>query len=171
MVRVDHEGVIGGANGMTDFTARTVAVRVNMPEAAQVKTLAHELMHLRLHGPDNSEASGHRGIGEVEAESGALMVAAAHGMDTSAYGVNYVSGWAGTVKDKEPAEVVQATGERVRKTAAAILDALDTVQAGAGDPPGLTREAAPSPRAGRTPPAPTEEPRAVRTVEVAARSL
>lgn len=171
VMRVDHEGMIDGADGMTDYRARTVAVRVNMPEAAQVKTLAHELAHVRLHGLDNPEASGHRGIGEVEAESVALMIAASHGMDTSSYSVNYVSGWAGTVKDQGPAEVVQATGERVRKTAAAILDALDTVQAGAGDPPGLTRDAAPTSRAERTPPAPMETARTARTAELAVRSL
>lgn len=57
----------------------------------------------------------HRGIGEVEAESVALMSGAAHGMDTAAYTIPYVFGWAGTVKDRDPAEVVQATGERVRK--------------------------------------------------------
>lgn len=71
----------------------------------------------------------------------ALMVAAAHGMDTSDYTVPYVSGWAATVPEKSPVEVVQATGERVRKTAASILDQLPTVQIGNGDPPGLTRDA------------------------------
>ncbi|WP_420112547.1 ArdC-like ssDNA-binding domain-containing protein [Pseudactinotalea sp.] len=171
VLRVDHEGMIDGADGMTDYRARTVAVRVNMSEAAQVKTLAHELAHVKMHGPDNPEASGHRGIGEVEAESVALMIAAAHGMDTSSYSVDYVSGWAGTVKGKDSAEVVQATGERVRKTAAAILDALDTAQAGAGDPPSLTRDAAPSPRAERSPRAPMEQGRTARTVELAVRSL
>ncbi|WP_051192018.1 hypothetical protein [Microbacterium luticocti] len=85
--------------------------------------------------------------------------------------MNYVSGWAGTVKDKDPAEVVQATGERVRTTAAAILDALNTVQAGAGDPPGLTRDAAPAPRAERTPLAPMETGRTAHTAELAVRSL
>jgi hypothetical protein len=166
---VEHEGMIHGANGLTDFHARTVAVRTNMDPAAQVKTLAHELGHVRLHGPDNPDWAEHRGIGEVEAESVALMIGAAHGMDTSSYSVSYVSGWARTVKDKEPAEVVQATGERVRKTAAAILDALDTTQLGEGDPPGLTREAAPS-RAERTPLAPAESARGV-AADTVARSL
>jgi hypothetical protein len=140
VLRVEHEGVIQGANGLTDYAARTVAVRMNMDPAAQVKTLAHELAHVKLHGPENPDAVRHRGIGEVEAESVALMIGAAHGMDTSAYTILYVSGWVGTVKDKDPAEVVQATGERVRKTAGAILDALNTVQGGAGDPPGLARQ-------------------------------
>lgn len=148
MLRVEHEGMIGGANGMTDYSARTVAVRTNMDEAAQVKTLAHELAHVKLHGPDNPDAVAHRGIGEVEAESVALMIGAAHGMDTSSYTIPYVSGWAGTVADMEPVEVVQATGERTRKSASAILDALDTDQIGGGDPPGLTRD---TPGRARTP--------------------
>lgn len=141
VLRVPHEGMIHGANGLTDFGARTVAVRENMPEAAQVKTLVHELAHVLLHGPDNPDASGHRGIGEVEADSVALMVAAAHGMDTSDYTIPYVSGWAATVPEKSPVEVVQATGERVRKAAAMILDQLPTEQIGNGDPPGLNRDA------------------------------
>lgn len=141
LLRVEHAGLIGGANGLTDFSARTVAVRTDMDDAAQMKTLAHELAHVRLHGPDNPDAVRHRGIGEVEAESVALMIGAAHGMDTSSYTIPYVSGWAGTVKDREPTDVVKATGQRVRKAAGAILDALDTVQVGGGDPPGLSRDA------------------------------
>ncbi|RAE28989.1 serine/arginine repetitive matrix protein 2, partial [Burkholderia multivorans] len=114
----------------------------NMDPAAQVKTLAHELGHVLLHGPDQDEARQHRGIGEVEAESVALMIGAAHGMDTSGYTVPYVSTWAARVDGKEPVEVVRATGERVRKTALTILDQLDTAQVGDGTPPGLDRDAA-----------------------------
>lgn len=137
VLQVEHEGMIGGANGLTDYAARMVAVRTNMDAAARVKTLAHELAHVRLHGPGSQDAAGHRGIEEVEAESVALMIGAAHGMDTTAYTIPYVSGWASTVEGKEPAEVVQATGERVRRAAGAILDALATAQFGTGDPPGL----------------------------------
>lgn len=82
---VPHEGMIGGANGRTNFTENWVAVRTNMDDAAQVKTLAHELAHVLMHGPDQQEARQHRGIGEVEADSVALMIGAAHGMDTSEY--------------------------------------------------------------------------------------
>lgn len=168
--RVEHEGLIRGANGLTDYQARTVAVRTNMDPAAQAKTLAHELAHVKLHGPGNEDGVRHRGIAEVEAESVALMIGAVHGMDTSSYTIPYVSGWAGTVKDKSPAEVVQATGERVRQAAGAILDALPTVQLGGGDPPGLDRE---TPAAGtsrrREAPAP-EQLRPARRAELA-RSL
>ena len=44
-----------------------------------------------------------RGIGEVEAESVALMIGAAHGMDTSGYTIPYVSTWAARVDAKSPA--------------------------------------------------------------------
>lgn len=142
VLRVPHAGMIDGANGMTDYSANTVAVREDMDPAAQVKTLAHELGHVLLHGPDQEEARQHRGIGEVEAESVALMVGAAHGMDTSGYTIPYVSTWAARVDGKEPVEVVKATGERVRKTALAILDRLDTAQVGDGTPPGLERDTA-----------------------------
>lgn len=42
VLQVPHEGMIHGANGITDFAARQVAVRENMDPAAQVKTLAHD---------------------------------------------------------------------------------------------------------------------------------
>jgi hypothetical protein len=130
----------------------------------------HELAHVLLHGPDNPDASGHRGIGEVEADSVALMVAAAHSMDTSDYTIPYVSGWAATVPEKSPVEVVQATGERVRKTSATILDQLPTEQISNGDPPGLnrstpsTKPVAPERAAGADPLA--EEPRRVAAAPV-----
>lgn len=142
LLRVPHGGMIHGANGMTDYAAKTVAVRQDMDPAAQVKTLAHELAHVMLHGPEDTEAKQHCGIGEVEAESVALMIGAAHGLDTTGYTVPYVSTWASRVQDRSPVEIVQATGERVRRTATEILDAMPTQQLGAGDPPGLVRETA-----------------------------
>lgn len=162
VLRVPHEGMIHGANGMTDYTANTVAVRENMDPAAQVKTLAHELGHVLLHDPDAEDARQHRGISEVEAESVALMVGAAHGMDTSGYTIPYVSTWAARVDGKEPVEVVKATGERVRKTALAILDQLDTAQVGDGTPPSLERDAAHREAPGHARPA--AEPTAARRV-------
>jgi antirestriction protein ArdC len=151
---------IGGANGLTDFRSREVSIRMDMDDAAQAKTLAHELGHVLLHEPKGSNISGaiaadavlHRGIAEVEAESVALMIGAAHGLDTSSYTVPYVSTWASSVPGKTPVEVVQSTAERVRSTAVGILDKLDTSKVGDGNPPGLDREAL----AQRRQPAPLE---------------
>lgn len=129
-----------GANGLTDYASRVVSVRADMDPAARVKTLAHELGHVLLHDTDASEARQHRGIGEVEAESVALMVGAAHGMDTSGYTVPYVSTWAARVEGQDPVGVVKTTGERVRKAALGILEQLDTTQVGNGTPSGLERD-------------------------------
>ncbi len=155
---VSSAAAIGGANGLTDFLAREVSIRVDMDDAAQVKTLVHELGHVLLHAPREdvlstdaaADATLHRGVAEVEAESVALMVAAAHGLDTSTYTVPYVSTWAASVPGKSPVEVVQSTAERVRGTALGILDPLDTQMVGDGNPPGLDREAL-SHRAGASP--------------------
>ncbi len=68
------------------------------------------------------------------------MIGAAHGMDTAGYTIPYVSTWAARVDGQEAAQVVQATGERVRKTALTILDQLDTLQVGDGTPPGIERD-------------------------------
>lgn len=131
---------LGGANGLTQFAQRIVSVRTDMDDAARVKTLAHELGHVLLHSRDDADdVAWHRGVAEVEAESVALMVAAAHGLDTSAYTVPYVSSWASGVPGVDPLEVVQQTAARVRAATVRILDALDTVQVGTGDPPGLDR--------------------------------
>ncbi|CUR58149.1 Serine/arginine repetitive matrix protein 2 [metagenome] len=143
---VSNAAAIGGANGLTDYMTREVSVRMDMDDAAQVKTLAHELGHVMLHGPGRddltADAAMHRGIAEVEAESVALMVGAAHGLDTRSYTVPYVSSWASSVPGKSPVEVVQSTAERVRGAAVTILDNLDdTALVGDGNPPGLDREA------------------------------
>lgn len=146
---VSSAAAIGGANGLTDFLAREVSIRLDMDDAAQVKTLAHELGHVLLHAPSEdalstetaADATLHRGVAEVEAESVALTVGAAHGLDTSTYTVPYVSTWAARVPGKTPVEVVQSTAERVRSTALGILDQLDTRKVGDGNPPGLNREA------------------------------
>ncbi|GAA4760240.1 hypothetical protein GCM10023350_53130 [Nocardioides endophyticus] len=146
---VSSAAAIGGANGLTDFLTREVSVRMDMDDAAQAKTLAHELGHVLLHAPTvgtlptevAADASLHRGIAEVEAESVALMVGAAHGLDTASYTVPYVSTWAASVPGKTPSEVVQSTADRVRKVALGILHRLDTQQVGDGNPPALDREA------------------------------
>lgn len=137
---------IHGANGLTDYMGKTVSVRGDMSDAARVKTLAHELGHIVLHDPANEDVRLHRGIVEVEAESVALMIGAAHGMDTSAYTVPYVAGWAFSVPDTDPVEVIATTGERVRKAALGILDRLDTVMVSDGTPPGLNRQSPPHDR-------------------------
>jgi hypothetical protein len=131
---------IGGANGVTDFGARTVSVRDDIDAAARVKTFAHEAGHVLLHDPSNDPdvtALGlrDRGRAEVEAESVAYVVTSACGMDPAAYSLPYVATWAGTDK---PAEVVRATARRVIGAAHEVLESLGIEDAG-GQPPGITQ--------------------------------
>ncbi|GAB3924460.1 hypothetical protein GCM10011575_03550 [Microlunatus endophyticus] len=130
---------LDGANGVTDFGARTVQVRADMDDAARVKTLAHELAHIELGHEDRRPDGLHRGIGEVEAESVALMVCASFGLDSTDYTIPYVAGWSSQVTGSSPMEVIRATGERARMTSLAILDELPEAPVGDGDPPGLDR--------------------------------
>lgn len=164
---VSNAASIGGANGLTDFATREVSIRMDMDEAAQAKSLAHELGHLVFHGPENVDAVLHRGIAEVEAESFALMISSAHGLATDDYTIPYVATWAASVPDKTPVEVVQATAERVHRAAVTVLDGLDTAQVTNGTPPGLE---APVPHQRRTSPDPSVAATAsVRPVEVLGR--
>jgi hypothetical protein len=108
------------ANGETVFPTRVVRVRPDLPDAQAVKTLAHELAHVRLHAPDAPGDPVPRDVAEVEAESVAYLVTAAHGLDTGAYTVPYVAGWAGGAKG-----AVLTAAERVLSTASSILEAAE----------------------------------------------
>jgi hypothetical protein len=139
VVEVPDAAVIGGANGLTDFAARTVSIRTDMDDAARAKTAGHELGHCCFHDPTDGRSVTHRGIAEVEAESFALLLGAAHGLPTDDYTIPYVASWADSVPGTTPVEVVQATADKVCKTAAQVLARLDTAQVGDGTPQGLQR--------------------------------
>ncbi len=118
---------------MTRWDSRAVLVRTDMDDAAIVKTLVHEAAHVLLH----AEAPGRyspRALKEVEAESVAYVVGAAHGMETSGYSFPYVAAWAGD----DGTRVVQAAQARVARAARAIIDASTTARLDGGRPPGAT---------------------------------
>ncbi len=106
-----------GANGYTDPTRRVVRVRDDIDDAHAVKTLAHELGHLECgHVTDLPTYLTCRGRCEVEAESVAYVVAAAHGLDAGGYSFAYVAGWAGGDLTR-----VRQAAETVTKAARTIL--------------------------------------------------
>ncbi len=106
-----------GANGYTDPTRRVVRVRDDIDEAQAVKVLAHELGHLECgHVSDLPTYLTCRGRCEVEAESVAYVVAAAHGLDAGGYSFAYVAGWAGG-----DLTCVRQAAETVTKAARTIL--------------------------------------------------
>ena len=97
-----------------------------------MKTLAHEVGHVLLHNPTDATGAHCRGVKEVEAESVAYLVAAAHGLDTCAYTFAYVAGWAAGGAGSEPEQVVRdlalaAAGTVLDPTA---VEAAPTVDAG-----------------------------------------
>lgn len=114
-----------GANGVTKFDTKEVIVRPDVDDAQAVKTLAHEAAHTTLHAKLADRTC--RGLIEVEAESVAFLVLAAHQVDSSQYTFNYVAGWAHQAKALDPQgpsieEIVQATGQRVITAADQILN-------------------------------------------------
>lgn len=114
-----------------------------------------ELAHITLGHEDRRGEGLHRGIGEVEAESVAMMVTAAWGMDSTGYTVPYVGGWSSSVNDRDPTEVVRETGELVRRTAVAILDRCPTRRWAMARHQGLNKPTAQDAlRSVRTPPRP-----------------
>ena len=113
---------LGGANGVTDYTTRTVTVRADVDDAQAVKTLAHEAGHVLLHNPLDPLAEGPacRGLIEVEAESVAYLVAAHHGLPTDDYSFAYIATWAG-----RDADAVTATARRVLDAARTLITVTD----------------------------------------------
>ncbi len=114
-----ERGDCSGANGYTDPARRVVRVRADVDDAQAVKTLAHELGHLECgHVEDLPTYLTCRGRCEVEAESVAYVVVAAHGLDTSGYTLAYVAGWAGSDLTC------------IRRAADAVIGAARTILAG-----------------------------------------
>jgi antirestriction protein ArdC len=109
---------LGEANGRTDFTDHTVLLHTGRSGAQLTKTLAHELGHITLHAPDVRPDKMSRDVAEIEAESVAYVVTAAHGLFADDYSVPYVTGWSGG-----DVERIAASATRVLATARTILRA------------------------------------------------
>jgi antirestriction protein ArdC len=108
-------GDCGAANGYTDHLRRHLRVRADVSAAQASKTLAHELAHVLLHGPDQPARARH--VAEVEAESVAYVISAAAGLPTEGYSVPYVASWASGHSD-----VVREAATRVLSTARHIIE-------------------------------------------------
>lgn len=125
---------LDGANGVTKISEREVWVRDDVDDAQAVKTLTHELAHIMLHA-EADQPTACAGIREVEAESVAHLVMAAHGVDTATYSFPYVATWAhplAAVEHVPMADIVSRTGTRVMHAATEILTVA--VPASVADP-------------------------------------
>jgi hypothetical protein len=112
-----RRGYCAGANGVTDFSARTVTVRSDVDDLQATKTLCHELAHCLLHDPRPDPIPRNRA--EVEAESVAYVVCQFAGMATTDYSLPYLARWS-----CGDASLIVATAERALGAARLILDGL-----------------------------------------------
>lgn len=147
---------IQGANGQTNWSAKTVVVRADMEGAAMLKTLIHEAAHITLHEPPGAGSMLPRQVKEVEAESVAFVVAHVHGMAADAYSFPYVAGWAGD----SGAELVRVTATRVASASKEIIAASPAAHGLGGKAPGAEAVQARTrtrPAAVATPPSPRPE--------------
>ncbi|WP_127354470.1 ArdC family protein [Actinacidiphila soli] len=119
-----ERGNTGTTNGWTNPDTRTVRVSSALDDAHAAKTLTHEVAHIQCaHVADMNEYRQHRGLMETEAESVAYVVCAVFGLNSAAYSVPYVAGWAGK-NPEEVAETIKAAGNRVMAAAKTILAAV-----------------------------------------------
>lgn len=115
---------LGGAQGATSFTGRTVQLSEELSPGERARTLAHELGHIAAGHEDQMDEyhrGGQRGAMEVEAESIAYVLMRSNGMqaaDGDRSG-RYVAGWASVQRD-DP-KVIQKTGEKVTRTVRELL--------------------------------------------------
>lgn len=126
---------LNGAIGLTDLRRREVWVRADVNPAQAAKTLAHELGHILLHAePHAGEQDGRIdcvGVREVEAESVAYLVCAAHGLVSDGYTFPYVASWASGLARAEGvpmSDIVARTGTRVMRAAGQLIDATTADQ-------------------------------------------
>lgn len=167
-----RRGDCAGANGVTRFTDREVVVRDDVDPIQAVKTLAHELGHVRADhehrflGPDG-RTDGCRGRAEVEAESIAFLIMTSAGYDTSTYSVPYVAGWSGGDLDliRESATAAIAVAGPVNIAIRTVLSQRDrTIGQAEADARSRTPTRAPvgehvaSAEINRTPTSPGREP-------------
>jgi hypothetical protein len=115
---VVHAELPEGVNGECRWSSATLALRHGTPPLQQAKTLAHELGHalLHRHEPDRARA-------EIEAESVAYVVLAAHGADAAPYSAGYLASWLG--HDGDPTLAIRRSLDAIQRASSQILDAME----------------------------------------------
>jgi len=107
-----------GVNGECRWARATIALSRATSPLQQAKTLAHELGHalLHRHEPDRARA-------EIEAESVAFVVLAAHGADATAYSAGYLASWLGDAGD--PTLAIRRSLDAIQRASSEILCAME----------------------------------------------
>ncbi|MBR3539539.1 MAG: hypothetical protein IKN79_10780 [Eubacterium sp.] len=110
-----------GINGYFNPMKNEIHIRAGMSQAQTVKTLIHEEIHSILHSAALSDKT--RNEKEIEAESGAFIVADYLGIDTSDYSFGYVASWAEGKEFKDMAECI----ENIKKGSDILITKLDRI--------------------------------------------
>lgn len=119
---IERDMIAGETNGYTTRDgSRRVVIDAQLSPAQAAKTILHEAAHVVLHtDTDTDELPLHRGVIETEAESVAYVLSGLFGLDTSAYSVGYIAGWANADTD-----LIKATATRVLTAVRDLAAALD----------------------------------------------
>ena len=126
-VPVGFEKIESGAHGYYHLEDKRIALDEGMSELQTLKTLIHEIAHVKLHDIDlnapleDLENRPDRRTREVQAESIAYTVCQHYGLDTSDYSFGYVAGWSA---GRELAEL-KSSLETIRSAAAEIINSID----------------------------------------------
>lgn len=110
------------ANGVTNFSTKTVTIRPDLEGAQALKTLCHELGHIVAQHQANND----RERSEVEAESIAYLICGSHGLDSGDYTFPYVAGWS-----NGDLATVRGTADKVLRLAREVLERIEKKQASA----------------------------------------
>lgn len=132
---IETAASLGGANGVTSHSAKTIRLAEGLSVTQTAKTLIHEAAHAVLHADDTwakiSEYHDghHRGVAEVQAESVAYIVAGLCGLDTSDYSTGYVAGWASqAARSEKPEDIVAAVENTTKAVHAGVNALLDVIE-------------------------------------------
>jgi antirestriction protein ArdC len=120
--RVEVGELPGETNGLCDHLTRTITIREGLASAQQTKTLAHEIAHAMLHGPDFDAPRAQK---ELEAESVAYIVMSTLKIDSAAYSFGYLASWGANT------DAIRRSGHRIQQAAQTMLSALGSNAEGA----------------------------------------
>jgi len=116
---VELSDSLGRKNGDFQFELNRIRINESVDAAQAVKSLAHEIGHGILHGPEVRPADATRGLLELEAESVAYVVCSELGLDSSQYSFGYVAGWAGG--GEAASKLISSSAQRINLAARKIL--------------------------------------------------
>ena len=120
-----------GAHSRPSYRNRCIMVRGDLDDAAMVRALLQGAAHVVLHG-DPPGRYLPQAMKELEAQSVAYVVAAAHAMSSDGASFPDVADWAG----EQAAKAIRTNGARISRAARAIIAVSPADHVAGSTPPG-----------------------------------